>query len=213
MVSSSTDTTATLTAHPRLLPRPVYDPYKAPDDIAPLFEAANTILTETPDPQWWSISDEEVVAMAFPDWEIVRVEDHPPACRCRIDPLAILRHRTDRDRWLLLLGHNRLCHGRGGTMGQFFRFKYHSMHTLAAVGTVDEVMARLKQWRHTTSWGHTPRLVAVTIRDHCMPTAGTNTADMTAAQSAAVQVAAIDMLAGLVTPEHTLLTNTTPRDR
>lgn len=71
MTGPSTNSTAR-SAHPRLAPKPVYDPYQAPEDIAPLFEAANLILHETPDPLWWNISDAEVVNMAFP-----RLAGHP----------------------------------------------------------------------------------------------------------------------------------------
>lgn len=96
-------------------------------------------------------------------------------------------------------------------MGQFFRFKYHHMKNRAAVGGVDEVMTGLKQWYHSTSWAHTPRYVAQTIRDHCMPTIEANAADKTAAQAAAVHVAAIDMLGGLVGPADAILTDITPK--
>lgn len=214
MTSSSTPSHQpdTVGVPSRLQPRDVYDPYEAPDDIAPLFEAANTILHETPDPLWWNIPDVQVVELAFPDWDVVHVLDHPPTCRCRLDALAILRHRTNPDRWLILLGHgHRVCPGRGGTMGQFFRFRYHHMKNLAAVGTVDEVMAHLKQWRHHTSWAYTPLHVAQTIRDHCLATADASAPDMAAAQAAAVHVAAIDMLGGLAVSDDDLLTDTTPK--
>lgn len=215
MTGSSSDTTTSMlrSAHPRLQPTPVYDPYKAPDDIAPLFEAANVILHDTPDPDWWSISDAEVVAMAFPDWDTIHVLNHPLTCRCRLEALILLRHRTDPMRWLLILGaRHRLCPGRGSTMGQFFRFKYHHLKNRAVVGTVDDVMAGLKKWHHTTSWAYTPRHVAVTIRDHCMPTVDATPCDRQAAQSAAVHVAAIDMLAGLVASEDSFLADITPKD-
>lgn len=118
--------------------------------IAGLLVAANGILDATPDHEWWQMRPLEVVAFAFPDWEIVAWHENEnynrPTTR---EPRALLRHRTVPDQWLLIYANRvELLPGRMSTMGQFFRFKDNLEKNSYAVGTPDEIITRMRRRIH-----------------------------------------------------------------
>lgn len=195
-----------------------FDPYEAPERVRPIYASANAILNDTPIPDWFNLPVADVLDLAFPDWSTIAIHDGTPEQRKQIDPYAVLRHRTHRDRWMVLLGYYTLLPGHGGSTGHFFRFKYHSNNNLAVVGTVDELITGLKKWRHSSSWQHTPYHVAqaiaaaMTNTDTTDAETGPHADDETALTEATRHVAAIDLIAALTADPSTLTTLTTPGD-
>jgi hypothetical protein len=123
--------------------------------IADLVADANRILDNTPDPEWWNHNAREVIALAFADFDLVRICENAnyntPEWSA---PRALLRHRTDPDRWLLIWSHGiELLPGRMSTMGQFFRFREETLgKNHFAYGTPVEVVEQVRRrYRHDST--------------------------------------------------------------
>lgn len=178
---------------PHHLPAYIHDPYLASERIKPIYAQANSILTHTPGADWWHIADTDLIELALPHWQIVTVFDGPPETRKQVDPYAVLKARFHPDRWVLMLGYYRLLPGRGGTTPHNFRFRYHSNHNLAVVGTVDELLTALMKWRHPSSWQYTPHHVARAVSE-------VTERGSAAHREAVHHLRALDLMFGLTNP-------------
>lgn len=116
-----------------------------------LMAEANALLDRTPDPEFWSLADDEFVEFTFPDWQVLAYHARQTRQPPWLASCAIARHRTHADWWLFIGGGTHLLDYRGGTMGQFFRYNHHRC-TMRA-GTVDEVLTGLKRTHHPDAWG------------------------------------------------------------
>lgn len=107
-----------------------------------LVASGNKILHDTPDNLWWKMTPQEVVAFAFPEWDIVAARENANYNKPTFPvPSVLLRHRVQQDLWFLIASPGReLLPGRMSTMGQFFRFN--PKRQKFAVGTPDDVLAR-----------------------------------------------------------------------